>query len=77
MQTRLKLIKTGYRSLSITVPADFIRISGLSAGDTVEWESSETMAVLKFFKVTRTETPLVNQHAQNGQVEEKASVPAE
>jgi Antidote-toxin recognition MazE, bacterial antitoxin len=76
MQTRLKLIRTGYRSLSITVPADFVRAYGLSAGDVVEWESAETIAVLKFFKVTRTETPLVNQLAQDAPVEEETSVPA-
>jgi hypothetical protein len=65
MQIRLKLIRTGIRSLSITVPSDFVRAYGLSAGDTVEWESAETIAVLKFFKVTKTETPLVNTGATN------------
>jgi hypothetical protein len=69
MQKRLKLISTGHRSLSITVPADFVRAYGLSAGDSVEWESSETIAVLKFFKVTRTETPLVNQREQEAGVD--------
>ena len=71
MQTRLKLVRTGHRSLSITVPADFVRAYGLNAGDSVEWESSETMAVLKFFKVTRTEIPALRKAA-----EEEASVDA-
>ena len=64
MQRNLRLIKTGRASLSITVPADFIREFGLSVDDTVEWESSETMAVLKFFKVTRTETPALRKAAE-------------
>ena len=66
MQRNLALRKTGLLSLSITVPADFIRARGLQAGDAVHWEVEGDVVTLQFFRVTTTvhKTPALAQQQE-------------
>ena len=61
MQRCVTLRKVGH-SIFFTIPADIVRAYRLGPGDSVFLDAEEDKATLRFFRVTRTETPaLMNQ----------------
>jgi hypothetical protein len=68
MQKNLRLRKVGPASYGFTIPPDFIRACGLCDGDSILWDSTADVAMLRFIKVM-TQRP-EKQHAQNGHVEQ-------
>jgi len=63
MQKHLMLRKTGVLSLSLTIPADFIRERGLQAGDTASWSVEGNIATLEFFRVTTNKSRALQEEA--------------
>jgi hypothetical protein len=51
MQRNLKLRKVGPRSYGLTIPASFINECALREGDSVLWDSTADVAMLRFIKV--------------------------
>ena len=51
-------------SLHMSVPAEFVRACGLSPGDSVRWNATDDMAMLKFFKVTVNRTPALEKQGE-------------
>jgi len=48
----------------MVVPVEFVRAFGLNAGDSVLWSTDGHTVALKFFRVTKIETPaLMEQEA--------------
>jgi hypothetical protein len=75
MQRNLMIRRVGPRSYGLTIPAEYIRECGLCDGDSVLWDSTADVAMLRFIKVM-TQRP-TNQLGQNGQVEQEATESAE
>jgi hypothetical protein len=48
----------------MSVPAEFVRACGLSPGDSVRWNATDDMAMLKFFKVTVNRTPALEKQGE-------------
>jgi hypothetical protein len=51
MQRNLRVRKVGPRSYGLTIPAEFIREGGLCDGDSILWDSTADVAMLRFIKV--------------------------
>ena len=71
MQRAVRLRRVGPASYGFTIPAEFVRDRGLCDGDTILWDSTADVAVLRFIKVMTQRPPALE--AQNGE----ASVAAE
>jgi phage gp45-like len=57
-------IRQNNRALQMVVPVEFVRAFGLNAGDSVLWSTDGHTVALKFFRVTKIETPaLMEQEA--------------
>jgi len=57
MQRAVRLRRVGPASYGFTIPAEFVRDRGLCDGDTILWNSTADVAVLRFIKVMTQRPP--------------------